>query len=125
MAESVRVEGARELSASARHAADELADMSKAHGQAGDYVAQLARGMAPARSGRLRSTIRAERAEALASVTAGGAGVPYAGPIHFGWAARNIAAQPFLTDALAQAESSVVNIYGDEVDHIVARIHGK
>jgi hypothetical protein len=45
--------------------------------------------------------------------------------IHWGWPARNISAQPFLADALEQAESSVVDIYGAEASNIVTRIHGK
>lgn len=125
MAGQVRVEGARELEASAHRAADNLGDLSGAHGQAGDYVAQLARGMAPVRSGRLAGSIRADSAATAATVTAGGPGVPYAGPIHWGWPARNIRAQPFLVDALSAAETSVVNIYGDAVQTTVSTIHGK
>lgn len=124
-ASKVTVEGARELEVSAQKAAAELADMSQANSRAGDYVAQVARGLAPVVSGRLAGSVRAEHPAGRATVTAGGPGVPYAGPIHWGWAARNIAPHPFLTDALAQTETSVVSIYGDEVDHIVARIHGK
>ena len=124
-ASQTKVEGARELQASATRAADELADMSRAQGQASDYVAQVARGMAPVVSGRLAGSVRAGRAGTQATITAGGPGVPYAGVIHGGWAARNIAPQPFLSDALAQAEASVVDIYGAEVDNIVTRIHGK
>jgi hypothetical protein len=119
------VEGARELEQSAHRAADSLGDLSSAHGSAGDYVAQVARGLAPVVSGRLAASIRAERAATEATVTAGGPTVPYAGPIHWGWAARNISAQPFLVDALSAAETSVVNIYGAEVQTTVATIHGK
>jgi hypothetical protein len=125
MADQIRVEGAAELDASARAASADLADMSRAQGQAGDYVAQVARGMAPVRSGALVGTIRAERATTEVRVTAGGPGVPYAGPIHWGWPARNISAQPFLVNALDQAETSVVGIYADEVERTVAKIHGK
>lgn len=125
MADGVKVEGARELERTTHRAADKLDDLSGAHGQAGDYVAQLARSKAPAVTGRLANSIRAERAATQASVTAGGPGVPYAAPIHWGWAARNISAQPFLVDALTAAETSVVNIYGDAVETTVATIHGK
>jgi hypothetical protein len=119
------VEGARELERTAHKAADDLGDMASSQARAGDYVAQTARSLAPTRSGRLAGTIRAQSAGVAATVTAGGPGVDYAGPIHFGWPARNIASQPFLTNALEQAESSVVNIYEDGVDRVVARIHGK
>lgn len=125
MADQVRVEGARELETTAHRAAESLADLSDAHGQASEQVAQLARGMAPVVSGRLAGSVRAERAPTQATITAGGPGVPYAGPIHWGWPARNIRSQPFLVDALAAAESSVVNVYGDAVTRTVATIHGK
>lgn len=125
MADQTKVEGARELEATARAAAADLADMSRAHAQASDYVVQVARGMAPVRSGRLANSVRAAHAPTGATITAGGPGVPYAGPIHWGWPARNISAQPFLVDALAQAETSVVGIYGDSVERTVATIHGK
>jgi hypothetical protein len=125
MADQIRVEGAAELDASARAASADLADMSRAHGQAGAYVVQVARGMAPVRSGALANSIRAERSTTEVSITAGGFGVPYAGPIHWGWAARNISAQPFLVNALEQAETSVVGIYADDVERTVATIHGK
>ena len=123
--EGVRVEGARELERTAHKAASELDDLTAAHGRAGDYVAGVARSLAPQVSGRLAATIRAESAALAATVTAGGPGVPYAGVIHYGWPGHNIAAQPFLTDALAQAEESAVRIYAEDVDNIVARIHGK
>lgn len=130
MASQVKVEGARELEATMHRAADDVGDLSSAASQSGSQVAQVARGLAPVRSGRLVGTIRAAqptsaRAVTAGGVTAGGPGVPYAGPIHWGWAARNIQAQPFLTDALAQTESSVVNTYAEAVGRTVSTIHGK
>jgi hypothetical protein len=125
MADQMKVEGARELETSARAAAADLADMAREHQQASDYVAQIARGMAPAVTGRLAGSVRAAAASTGATITAGGPGVPYAGPIHWGWPARNISAQPFLVDALAAAETSVVGIYSDGVERTVATIHGK
>ena len=125
MAGQVKVEGARELEASARAASADLADMGRANSQAGDYLAQVARSKAPAVTGRLAGSIRAAHSPTETTVTAGGPGVPYAGPIHWGWAARNISAQPFLVDALATAETSVVRMYETDVARTVATIHGK
>ena len=45
---------------------------------------------APRRTGRLASNVRGNRAQSKAVVRAGGAAVPYAGPINYGWRARNI-----------------------------------
>jgi hypothetical protein len=125
MAAQTKVEGARELESSARAAAADLEDMSRANAQAGDYLAGRARGMAPAVSGRLAGSVRAVVSATQVSVTAGGPGVPYAGPIHWGWPARNISAQPFLLDAMEQSETSVVRMYEADVNRTVNTIHGK
>lgn len=125
MANTVKVQGARELEHTCRDAGDSLEDMTRAHGTAGNYVARLAKGKAPVRSGTLANSIRAVQAPTQVAITAGGPGIPYAGPIHWGWPARNISAQPFLTDALAEAETSVQEIYADDVRRTVATIHGK
>jgi HK97 gp10 family phage protein len=120
-----QVQGARELEQSAHAAADSLGDMASAHSKAGAYITQVARSRAPVASGRLAGSIRAEHSATEVTVTAGGPGVPYAGPIHWGWPARNISAQPFLVDAMEATETSVVNIYGDDIERTVATIHGK
>lgn len=120
-----QVEGARELAQTAHAAADSLGDMASAHSKAGAYMAQVARSKAPSVSGRLAGSVRADHSATEVTVTAGGPGVPYAGPIHWGWPARNISAQPFLVDALEATQTSVVSIYGDDVQRTVATIHGK
>jgi hypothetical protein len=125
MADLVRVEGARELEASMHAAADSLAHLDTAGTQAGARLVTVAKTLAPRVSGRLANSIRAERAATSVTVTAGGTTVPYAGPIHWGWAARNIAAQPFLTDALAQASPQITADYARDVAQTVSTIHGK
>jgi hypothetical protein len=123
MAETVTVEGARELRATTLRAAAELSRMDTADSRAGAYLAQRAKGMAPRLTGRLAGSIRAGTAQGAATVSAG-AGVPYAGPIHWGWPARNIRAHPFLVDALSAGEPTVATIYMDEVTRIVYTIKG-
>lgn len=63
----------------------------------------------PRVTGTLAGTLRAGRGKTKAVVRAGSAAVPYAGPIHYGWPARNIIAQPFLTDALAANQARVLD----------------
>lgn len=62
----------------------------------------------PRKSGSLAGTIRPGRVKTRAVIRAGRASVPYAGPIHYGWAARNITPQPFLTDALASRQAAIL-----------------
>jgi phage gpG-like protein len=54
----------------------------------------------PVLTGRLRDSIRAGRGKTKAVVRAGGAQVPYAPIIHYGYPARNIQARPYLLEAL-------------------------
>lgn len=61
----------------------------------------------PRQSGALANTLRPGRGKTKAVVRAGGARTPYAGVIHYGWPARNIAPQPFLTDALNSKRTDV------------------
>jgi hypothetical protein len=55
----------------------------------------------------------------MAVVRAGGARLPYGGPIHWGWPARHLAAQPFLTDAGKQTEPEWVGIYTHDVQQLI------
>ena len=97
-------------------AGDQLMDMDRANDQAGSIIAHAASGRAPVVSGYLRSTIHASTAGNTVTV---GSDAIYAGPIHWGWAARNIAANPFLTDAVAETEGRWSEAYVSEVDRIV------
>lgn len=63
----------------------------------------------PRADGDLATTLRAGRGKTKAVVRAGGAKAPYAGVIHYGWPARNIEAQPFLTEALQSTRPQVLS----------------
>ena len=80
--------------------------------------------MAPHRSGTLAGSVRGNQAKTMAAVRAGGARVPYAGPIHWGWPRRNIAAQPFLVDAAHVTEPTWTKFYLREVERILGHVHG-
>lgn len=85
-------------------------------------MAVTARSLVPVQSGALRGTIRAEKERDGAwRVTAGSFLVPYAGPIHYGWRARGIEPQPFLTDALAADTAAVERVYDEHIDNLVRR----
>lgn len=61
----------------------------------------------PVRSGALAGSMRAGRGKTKAVVRAGGARVPYAGVIHYGWPKHNIEANPFLLKALESQRDEV------------------
>ena len=57
-------------------------------------------------------------------MSVGRASVPYAGAIHWGWPARNIRAQPFLTNAAASTEPTWVAQYLADIQKIVDQVRG-
>lgn len=121
MSGAFNVRGGDELARTMRQAGDELGDLTGASKRAGDLVAGAARGRAPKRTGQLAGSL-------FPVVSATGVTVssrlPYAGPIHWGWPARNIAAQPFLVDAAARTEDTWVGYYADDVQEAVNGVKG-
>jgi hypothetical protein len=51
--------------------------------------------------------------------------VPYAGPIHWGWPSRGIAAQPFVSDAAVRTETVWLPIYAAELQRLADRAGGR
>ena len=120
----VRVDGARELRRTLKAAGDDLSDLTKVNATVARYVAMRGAAMAPHKSGRLAGSIRGNNAKASAIVRGGGARVPYAGVIHWGWPAHHITGRPFLVDAAHTTEPTWTRYYLAEVERIVSHIHG-
>ncbi len=120
----VRVEGARQLRRTLRKAGDDLADMKTAHRDAAAIAARASEALAPERSGKLRATIRAAGTKTAAILRAGFARVPYAGPIHWGWFARGILPQPFLSKGAQDSEGRWVRVYETYLNDTVNKIKG-
>ncbi|AVJ48760.1 hypothetical protein SEA_SALLYSPECIAL_12 [Gordonia phage SallySpecial] len=120
----VRVEGARELRRSMRRAELDLAELKETHARVAALVATRGQSAAPVQSGRLAATVRAGATRTAAVVRAGRKSVPYAGPIHWGWPARGITAQPWLTTAAAESEPAWLAVYTEAVEDILDRIEG-
>lgn len=96
-------------------------EMKQAHLEGAKLVRGVALGLAPAQTGRLRDTIRAAATVKSGRVRAGFKRVPYAGPIHFGWRARDISPQPFLYDALDARRSEVMATYEKQLNSIIKK----
>lgn len=101
---------------------DDLSDLKDSNAKVAQFVAATARVRAPKRSGRLAATIRGNRAAGRATVAVGGVLTPYARPIHWGWPARGIAAQPFVSEAAQETEPVWVGIYRAEVQELANRV---
>lgn len=120
----VEVRGVKELRKTMKQAGEDLSDLKDVNQAVGNLVVGIAQGMAPSVSGALAGSIRASRAAGGVSVKAGSAGIPYAGPIHWGWPRRNIKESLFLTNAAAQTEEQWVALYWEGVDKIIDRVKG-
>jgi hypothetical protein len=121
---TVRVDGLDRLVSTMRKAGRDLGDLKEANAAAGRIVAASAVGRAPRRSGALAGSIRASRQARRAQVVAGRASVPYAGPIHWGWPARGIGANPFLSDAAQATEATWVPLFLKDVQAAVDKVKG-
>lgn len=127
----VRMEGTKQLRAALKQAGDDLSDMKEAHAKIARMVAQVASGRAPVGpTGRLAASVRGSGTKTASVVRAGGAKVPYAGPVHWGWPRRYaygerigpIVPQPFLADAAAYTEPKWIGMYLDDLQAIMDKI---
>ena len=125
---ALTVTGGRKLRKSFKDAGEDLADLKSLHKRLADDVAGTAKTKVPVRTGALKNSIRGFGGTAKAAIRAGNnrksrTGVPYAAPIHFGWANRPrggpIKPQPFLYEALDDRRQSVIDAYNDEVRRMV------
>jgi hypothetical protein len=102
----VRVDGLRKTISRLNKAGADAEDMKGLMHDLGEIVVKGA-DVPHGATGALAGSIRAGRGKTKAVVRAGGAKAPYAGVVHYGWPARNIKPQPFLTDALKSRHEQI------------------
>ena len=136
-ANSVKIEGAKELRRRLSVLGAGFDDLKQLHEDLAQMVADTAADRAPYKTKRpnaiyqthLRETIRASGTKTAGRVRAGfKSKAPYAFPIHFGWATRPdankgwrggpISPNPFLYDALDERRNEVLNAYFQGVKKI-------
>lgn len=118
----IRVDGARQIRRAMRQAGLDLADMSDANRQVANVAGAAARSTTPRRSGNLASSVRVSGTKTQAIVRAGGASVPYAQAIHWGWPKRHIRAQPWISTAAQATEPAWFALYVAAVNRIIDKI---
>ncbi|GIG69741.1 HK97 gp10 family phage protein [Phytomonospora endophytica] len=121
---TIDVDGAAQLRRTLRKAGADAADLKDANAAAAAIVARAGAAAAPRRTGRLAASVRGNRAVGAAVVRAGGARVPYAAPIHWGWPRRGIAAQPFLSDAARATEALWLAAFFRDMQSICDTVRG-
>jgi len=117
----VRVEGADRLRATMRAAGMKLRDLSAVNRRTAAKVAAAAAPEAPRRTGALAASVKPSGTQRIAAVRSR---LVYGAPIHWGWPARNIAAQPWLYEAAVATEPEWTGYYNEEIDKLVDTIHG-
>lgn len=118
-----------ELAAALRQAPSRLdRELAKANKAAvTEAVVPPVRAGAPRRSGNLANSVRALATARRAQLAVGtNVKVPYAGPINFGWPARNIKPQEFIYSGIVKAEKQIINVYVEHLDQVAKYIapHG-
>jgi hypothetical protein len=120
---AIRVEGLNKLTRQLKTLeGDVTSAVKELNAELAEDVAQTARQKVPRRSGKLSGSIRSSGQARTGVVRAGRASVPYAGPIHFGWAKRNIRPQPFLYDALDERRDDIIRRWSQELDKLVSKV---
>lgn len=107
-----------------RKAGHDLGQLREAHAAAAAIAGARGKSDAPKVSGRLAGNVRWSGTTTAAILRVGGASVPYAGPIHWGWRRRGIEPQPFLSEAAQATEGAWVDVYEKAVERILSTIKG-
>lgn len=117
----VEVKGDKRLARTLHDAGQELEEMPRALPVVSRQVVTVAMSKVPRDTGRLAAsldpTVESSAAVILSTL-------PYAGVIHWGWPARNIAPQPFLVEAGRQAEPAWTKTFEAEAERILGHVRG-
>jgi hypothetical protein len=120
---AIKVTGARELQSALKNMAGHADDLKQVHQRLAAPLTALARTEAPIRSGALAGTVRASASKRALGLRAGNRGVPYAGPIHWGWPARGINPNPFLIRARDALAPQVAEAYLRQVNELIETLY--
>lgn len=120
----VQVDGLKELRKTLKAAGDDLSDLKAANAEAAQIAADGGRSRVPTLNGLLASSIRSTGTKTAGIVRAGKASVPYAAPIHWGWPARSIPENPFLSDGATATEPRWLPVYEQRIEDIINNVEG-
>jgi hypothetical protein len=122
---AVRVEGLAQLNRELRRLASDRTwqkELGLTNQKAAKIpVAPMKRQAPRGATGGLSTSPRALKAAGRVAIAVGSAKVPYAGPINFGWPARNIAPQEFIYKSITETHDEFMEIYLDMIDDLTTR----
>lgn len=122
----VKVEGLNTLRRTMREAGVAMDDLKEAHARVAAVVVARARATVPVGppTAHLKDTIRGAGQQSAAVIRVGYASLPYSNPVHWGWPARHIKAQPFVWDAIADTQAQWFDDYVTALNTIIDRVEG-
>lgn len=119
------VVGQKRFVATMRKAGADLKQLKEVNRQAAGVALPAVKALAPrGRTGRLAGSVRIGATQKAGIIRAGRKTVPYAGPINYGWPARNIRPRTFVNDAVASTESQWAKEYETFVKKTMNQIKG-
>jgi hypothetical protein len=122
MGGQLEIDGLRDVQKAMRNFSDDSRnDMKETHRRAGQIVVDGAARLVPVRSGALLASLKSAPTQRQGRVRVGSAAVPYAGPIHFGWPARNIQPNPFIYEVLDGRRQEVYALYADRISQLIVK----
>ncbi|MGW0247922.1 HK97 gp10 family phage protein [Nocardia goodfellowii] len=119
-----RVYGSSQLQRTLKRAGVGMDDLKDLHKQGAELAAARARIIGPRRTGRLVGTVRVSGTARAGVIRMGNTATPYANPIHWGWPARGIEANPFVTRAAQETESEWVDLYERRSKELLDQVRG-
>jgi hypothetical protein len=123
----VGVDGLNTLKRTMRQAGVDVADLKQAHARVAAIVVARARATAPWGpdvGGHIKPTIRGSGQAGAAVIRVGRAAQPYPNPLHWGWPARHIKAQPFVWDAIADTQGQWFDEYVTALNDLIDKVEG-
>ena len=122
MGGQLEIDGLRDVQKAMRNFSDDSRnDMKETHRRAGQIVVDGAARLVPVRSGALLASLKSAPTQRQGRVRVGSAAVPYAGPIHFGWPARNIQPNPFIYEVLDGRRQEVYALYAERISQLIVK----
>ena len=124
--DSVKIEGLSKLHRDLRKLSTDALDLNKeefleTNKRVAEIIIGESKKYVPVLTGALAQSVRNASTKKSAKVRAGNVGVPYAGPIHFGWPSRGIRPNPFFYDAIDNRRDEVRDRYVDLVDKLTVK----
>ena len=123
--DSIRVSGLNQAIRALKDVGVPASEIAAAGKSAAEIVAGEARTLVPVKTGKLRGSIRTATQQRKAIVRAGGARVPYANPIHWGWFRRGINPNQFFSRAINPNIDKIYKQYFDNLQRLIDKYKGR